>query len=324
MTSAVKPPPSNSTLNPADTPGAAEENHSGDEDGRARALEILPDSSLIDPVHITDLRQLKSGVFIAQLGYATQLRERSNALIIIPAVIAVTVGVFWLVSILGQSPSAHSWIASSIILPVMLWMTRDTAEVHDRAWNKIRKLHPDLRLRACLHASDLEELRLLEDVLFEPIIVFVDRVVPRIRYFFLIGVPLSILTSFAMQPLLPFRWTYFVGFFVFPTAGVCFWIWPRLKPTYYRIIPGRLDMMRLRPFSRDGDGVILREWDLREAWIDCFDGLVLIKPSQSSDDVHRINARHLSEPRQFVYALFHGAISTHRVPDLPNDKLCND
>jgi len=282
------------------------------------------DSFFKNPTVITGLRTLNNGVFIGRLKGTGKLPERPVTAWVFLIVAAGIVGIISPVMLIDWSLGLLMLVlVPLVIFPICGLMTRREMKGIERAWNQFHLLHPNHRQFACLHADDLSELELLGDVSFEPVIVSVEHLAPRLRYFYLIGIPSSTLASFAMQAVLPFHWTYFASLLILPVAGVCFWFWPRLKPTFYRIVPGRMDIMRLKPFSRDGDGVILRQWNLREAWIECFDGLVTIKPSQSSDEVHRINARHLSEPRQFVHALFHGAISTHRVPELPRDRLCN-
>lgn len=276
-----------------------------------------------DQARILDIHRAANGILLGNPNHVAPLAgcQSSNT---------------WLLVILFGACFALSWflawnagggvVVSAIMTGLMLqgfrvWGYRQRQEFRDRLQRAACDAHADERLRAYVHVDDAAGIDSMTEVPFEPVVIQRARLLPKARYFYLIGIPASIVLIFLIGPILPFHWIYLVWFIVMPSAFVVFWLYPRANPWYYRITPGRMDLMRFEAFRRRRAGTILREWNLREAWIEVFDHVVTIRPTRESAEAFRINVNELAEPQAFVYALFRGAISTHESPPLPRDRF---
>jgi len=91
-------------------------------------------------------------------------------------------------------------------------------------------------------------------------------------------------------------------------------------PAYFRIVPGRLDVLRWRPFRRRAE--VLASWDLCVARIlvDLRKAVVILDgPNCETPCVFNIGL--VRGRARLAHALFLGAISTHWPPPLPDDEL---
>lgn len=110
---------------------------------------------------------------------------------------------------------------------------------------------------------------------------------------------------------------------LFPTAMVllltCSWLIARLRPTYYRIVPGRLDIMRGRAF---GTGVeVISRMDLQQLRIELNPKEEAILFGPRGGNIEKLSYRDVSEPMRFIEAVFKAAICTSPAPPLPDDAL---
>lgn len=170
------------------------------------------------------------------------------------------------------------------------------------------------------HRSDLIRVTLPRNVLFEPVVF--ERVYAGASYIvvFIFGILLGNIILIATRRWLP-SWVHSGAFAggVFPTFGVLtLWGVSRVFPTYYRITPGRLDIMRFSPIANRSR--ILERWNLRTAKIKVAFELPTVALRDDGRET-MIRLRGISEPFKFVEALLLGAVSTYTPPPLPDDQL---
>lgn len=96
------------------------------------------------------------------------------------------------------------------------------------------------------------------------------------------------------------------------------WLLSQLRPTYYRVVPGRLDILVGSPFS--GKVRLAGRWNLRDALVKIrFDQQELFVRSWAAKRTLCVGS--ISEPHAFVRAVFEAAISSHPTASLPDDAL---
>lgn len=185
----------------------------------------------------------------------------------------------------------------------------------------VRPLMPceSARISITGHRDEINRLSTLVDVPFEPSIfprvysgaaVWVAAIV---GCFVGVGM-MSILDTFIPGPNLTGILSGFAQFLGIPVL----WILARLFPTYYRIVPGRLDIMRFSSLTNRTKR--LDHWELRTARIHIrFDKSIVEILSHGREVAIRI--RGISEPYKFIDALLMGAVSTHQSAPVPDDQL---
>jgi hypothetical protein len=286
-------------------------------------LITLGEERKYDRAHISEIRRAANGIILGTLGEALPLTKRPLSIKWLFVYVAICLAFSWIAAALNSLGLLFSAVSTPLFMQWFnAWGHRQKLKSIERLHTAAAEAHAGERLRAYLHEDDTAEIELMADVPFEPVVIHRAQLFPKIRYYYLVGILGSIAIIFLVRPILPFSWIYLVWFIVLPSAGILFWLYPHANPWYYRITPGRMDLMRFEPFRRRRAGTILREWNLREAWIECFDGVVSIRPTRDGADVFQIKVSELAEPQAFVHALFRGAISTHEAPALPRDQLC--
>lgn len=174
------------------------------------------------------------------------------------------------------------------------------------------------RLNAFGRPEELAPLAELRDTCFEPVIM--ERMMAG---WSILGVVVSgfavvlclalLLDSLTPGLGLPVN----IGVAVYPLGMCSIWLIQRLRPTYYRIVPGRMDIMRFSVLTNRA--TIVDRWDLRNAHITVrFDRR---RVGLGMSETKHVRLFGLAEPHRFVAALFQGAISTHEPPPLPDDAL---
>ncbi|RJP33774.1 MAG: hypothetical protein C4547_11780 [Phycisphaerales bacterium] len=97
-----------------------------------------------------------------------------------------------------------------------------------------------------------------------------------------------------------------------------------LWPTYYRVVPGRLDVMRFNMLRNEP--VSIAQHPLRDAWIeiDLRRCVVIIgrrnEPGEPQTEAE-LPILLMRRRTEFAHALLLAAISTHEAPPLPDDAL---
>lgn len=95
----------------------------------------------------------------------------------------------------------------------------------------------------------------------------------------------------------------------------------RLRPTYYRVVPGRLDILRYSALR--AKVVFEQQIDLSLAWIlvDFFNGPPRLTISHRDGGAIEIQLRDVQKPHQFAETVVWAAISTADSPQLPEGEL---
>lgn len=185
-------------------------------------------------------------------------------------------------------------------------------------------LTPSSRLVCQGTPEELEPLRHLSDVSFEPFIVQVGPsckcarlTTPIVRAF--LWRDLLVLISLALfwMSVTPVYVVYAVLAVVAVGPGVIRTCWP----VYYRVSPQRLDVQQYGFLSTKG--TLRARIALDRARVECrYDQQeVLIAGVEGHHDALRIDLSSLSGPHAFVEALFRAAISSKRAPALPEREL---
>jgi hypothetical protein len=92
------------------------------------------------------------------------------------------------------------------------------------------------------------------------------------------------------------------------------WLWP----TYFRVMPGRLEVMRFSTLA--GRPISFERFDLRQAsvLVDLRRSVVFVDEGDRRGEYAIALMRGRT---RFAHALFWAAMNTHQPPDLPEDKL---
>lgn len=225
----------------------------------------------------------------------------------------------------GIRIEALALIAAGIGLPFaargwtwVRWRSR-TADLH-------RHSDPSCRLCVIGHPNDLLVHGPLDDFPFEPA-VFRSFATVGTTVQWITAIPIVVMAIAglayprlftAMLPLLPGSShigivIYGAGFVVVAAIAVA-WFWPR----YYRVLPGRLDIMDYRPLARRGR--LIRSIDLRSAklLINLRFWTVRIETDGESEE---FLFRFMPDRRRFAHTLLLAAVSTAPAPPLPDDEL---
>lgn len=177
-------------------------------------------------------------------------------------------------------------------------------------------LHARLVARGNRH--DLAPLASLRDVPFEPMIFERIYVARSVWWIFGIGLPLGVAGQIWLEKELQVVPRGTLGGIPQVAGIIVVWLMARLHPTYYRIVPGRLDIMWFAPLANRG-GVRTR-LDLRKAKITANFARRVIE-LDAGGVIEVIPLFGISEPYRFVEAVFQAAISTFPAPPLPDDAL---
>lgn len=193
----------------------------------------------------------------------------------------------------------------------------DEVEVYE----SVRNLLPNdtARIWVTGHPIDIHKLAPLRNVSFEPEVFSREYAGSSV---FVVGL-LGCLVGCGVHEVFS-RWISAMDVFplfgnIAPFFGIpVLWGVSRLFPTYYRIVPGRLDVMRFSPLTNSAR--ILDRLDLKEARIRVrFDKTAVEILSHGRSK--KIQLRGVSEPFKFVDALLLGAVTTYAPGPVPDDRL---
>lgn len=106
-----------------------------------------------------------------------------------------------------------------------------------------------------------------------------------------------------------------VWFAVIIAAYAAGWLWP----TYLRIVPGRLDVMRFSNLSDRPVSIERIPLSQSRIVVDLRRGAVFI--DEAPGKTHEISILLMKDRERFTHRLFLAAISTHQPPPLPDDAL---
>jgi hypothetical protein len=110
--------------------------------------------------------------------------------------------------------------------------------------------------------------------------------------------------------------------FVVPGLALAIvWVYPRLFPEYYRVSPGRIEVLNFPLFGSRGR--IVKSADLTQARVVCrYDQRRLhIAAEDDAGKTMTIDLWALSAPHEFAEAVFRSCLCTRQVSRLPQDEL---
>lgn len=182
---------------------------------------------------------------------------------------------------------------------------------------ELSPMHNGARLSAEGKIVELSHLADIEDVPFEPIVVERQFASSSLAFVMFLG----IMVGFVLQ----------CGFSEYFQRHVSFggaahmigltlvWIPARLRPLYYRLVPGRMDVLRFSVLT--GNARLIDQFDLRQAIVRVSFAKqraeLQLRNGQSED----IRLWGLAEPYRFARGILQAAICTHPAPPLPDNQL---
>jgi len=176
------------------------------------------------------------------------------------------------------------------------------------------------------HACDLR------DVPFEPVIVQYSSWTDTIGHYWKVVLPVFLLVTFGPLLVLLLMGVSFGN--IVSTCNVWLmlvtslatvivaWLIKWLYPTYYRVVPGRLDIVRYKWWADRARSI--ERFDLREARkieVNYANQNVVIEAAPSEPDCPVIYLSHIRERHRLAEAILMAAISTSPAPPLPDDEL---
>lgn len=174
------------------------------------------------------------------------------------------------------------------------------------------------RLVAVGNSKVLSRLTLIRDEPFEPIFIdvwFPDRTWKRLLpvYLVIFAIIASGLWLISPENVVLTIQISFIG------LGCSLWLMSRLRPTIYRIVPGRLDIMKGRALTSRLE--TKARFELRSPRIQLDPVKQAIEIKWADGRVERLTYSAVSEPMRFIEAVFKAAICTAATPPLPEDAL---
>jgi hypothetical protein len=175
------------------------------------------------------------------------------------------------------------------------------------------------RLRVSGNALELNRLVDIRDVPFEPVVFERVYAATSMPIVFALGMLVGTVLMILWIVYLPIRMNGGVLGGLWQCIGlVVVWLVARMRPTYYRVVPGRLEIMRFNALTNRSQ--MLKQWDLRSVRLFVAFDRQLVELTDGTGSA-TIRLWGISEPYKFVEALLQGAISTYPAPPLPDDQL---
>lgn len=276
-------------------------------------------AKIVDRTSVNRITEAANGILLCQMrGWRIPIpRSTANRTVLQVVFVMVALGLFMSPSWMSVMPTLGLIIAAQHLI-----FTRGG---HGRAVDgdvtKLRSAFPDRRLVAIETDDALGELAELEDVPFEPVVIeqveapllrrrqFAWGLLPAVALFAATGLlttPLGIINLLAAA--------FLIGLLVHI-------IILRMRPTYYRITPGRLERVRSRVWRREANCEFLNTWNLRTATIWLHRGTLYIASSSRARAPAVIHCVFMAEPWEMWNTVFKAAISSHESPPLPRDRV---
>jgi hypothetical protein len=214
-------------------------------------------------------------------------------------------------------------LVSAVVIGVLIAIAvRDFRRGLRLKANPHREADERARLRCVGLPQELAKWGELRDAPFEPLVFtgwFTHRLPPFMRAMVAVLTVPAFIVAHLMISGLTSLWTreeivLKLWLALLSARGIVSWLWP----TYFRVVPGRLDVMRFSNIR--GRAVATRHFDLRKARIlvDLRRNVVFIDEDGDSEEF----AIGLMPGRtRFAHALFWAALSTHEPPPLPENEL---
>lgn len=222
----------------------------------------------------------------------------------------------------GLTPQrAASFVLVPILIAYVGYRIREAR--FDLRFDRTLDPAPDPGSRLCCvgRREDLAKRGEFVDVPFEPILFtgyFSDETK---RHMDVVGLMLTLIFGalfwfyFPMSnPTAMNRLLFVMWFSIASSSLIVAWLWP----TYFRVMPGRLEVMRFSTLR--GRAISFERFDMRQAWVlvDLRRSVVFINEGKKRAEY----AIGLMRGRTcFAHALFWAAMNTHQAPELPEDRL---
>jgi hypothetical protein len=182
---------------------------------------------------------------------------------------------------------------------------------------ELSPMHNGSRLSAEGKVVELSHLADIEDVPFEPIIVERQLAASSLVFVMFLGIVVGFVLQCGFSE-------YFQRHVSFTGAAhmiglTLVWIPARLRPLYYRLIPGRMDILRFSVLT--GNARLIDQFDLRQAIVKVSFAKQRAELQIRNGQSEEIRLWGLAEPYRFARGILQAAICTHPAPPLPENQL---
>ena len=226
--------------------------------------------------------------------------------------------------LLGFGPlpgvSLSGALAAGAVLWCILHLTRRVG-----IFDAVPNAAPDesFRLNCVGPREYLEQHGPLTDLSFEPAIfhsIFVQKSTrSQVVVFILVLLPAFVVMHYLFAWFLGIPgWGKLVLSKTWLAVGLALWFTGWMWPTYFRVVPGRLDVMRFSNLR--GRPVAFEQYDLRQAriMVDLRRSVIFLDYGYRKADFTFMLMRGRT---RFAYYVLLAALSTHKPPPLPDDAL---
>lgn len=226
--------------------------------------------------------------------------------------------------LLGFGPLPGVWLSGGLAVVALLWcivhLTRRVG-VFDAVPNA--GPNESFRLNCVGPREYLEQHGPLADLSFEPAIfhsIFVQKSMRcQVVVFILVLLPAFAVMHYLFAWFLGIPgWDRLVLSKIWLAVGLALWFTGWMWPTYFRVVPGRLDVMRFS--NLHGRPIAIERFDLRQAKItvDLRRSIIFVDDGCRKADFTFMLMRGRT---RFAYYVLLAALSTHKPPPLPDDAL---
>ena len=226
--------------------------------------------------------------------------------------------------VMGFGALPGALLSGTLAVLAVLWCVAHVAR-RSSTFEAIPNPAPDesRRLNCVGPREYLERHGPLADLPFEPAIfhsIFVQKSMPfQTVVFVLLMVPALVVTHYFLAWFMgkP-EWSWQILFKIWLAIGMALWFSGWMWPTYFRIVPGRLEVMRFSNLR--GRPVAIERFDLRGAKIivDLRRSVIFIDGEDRRADFAFLLMRGRT---RFAYYVLLAALSSHEPPPLPDDAL---
>jgi hypothetical protein len=226
--------------------------------------------------------------------------------------------------LLGLGPLPGAVTAGLLLAGILAWSVVHVMR-RRRIFDAADLAAPDeaARLRCVGCRPQLERHGPLTDLAFEPAVFHSLFVQSPMRFQVVVFILLLIPAFAAMHFFLALfmgkpQWSWLFLTKIWLAIGMALWFMGWMWPTYFRVVPGRLDVMRFSNLR--GRPIATSRYDLRRSKItvDLRRSILFIDGEDGQADFTFLLMR---ERDRFGYYILLGALSTHRPPPLPDDAL---
>lgn len=290
--------------------------HAHDLDARGRSVKV-------GFLRIEKLRVAENGILLGEIRRAGSLPTRPVGVNEWIVFVVYALLVYWLTSQFGSLYLLGLFLFAPLVAPGPFRTGRVALSQKNRNWllHCVMSMGLDSRIWAIQGKDDITEVSDLADVAFEPVIINVEYKSMRLLFAWLGGVGLSAILVLGLRRFLVFDAIMATFGLSVPMQHLIMWLTSRWSSEYYRIWPGRMELLRFGPWMSNRQDAVVRAWDLRQSTVVSIGLMLYLASPTERSDVDMINVLNLSEPREFVHAVVRAAISSHETRSLPNDRL---